>query len=388
MHIVDISALYSPKGGGIRTYTRRKLKIAERFGVRMTVVAPGVDDGVESFGEGRLISIKSPKFPLDRNYCYFANDGVIHRALDDLAPDFVECSSPWGSAAAVAEWPGQAPRALFMHAEPMSAWVYRHLDGFLSRRVIDRSFGWFWRYLQRLDAQYQLVVTAAPSVANRLRGGGLGHVVVHPMGVDPGVFSPDRRDEALRAGLLADCALPPDAVLALGVGRLSPEKQWPLVIAGVTAAAYGRALGLVLLGDGHGRAAVQRAIGDNPHVRLLQPVTGRDAYASVLASADLLVHGCAAETFGLACAEAAASGVPLVVPDEGGAFDQLVPGQGLSYRAGDAASLAGVLASSMPQLPALRAAATAAASNAFTMDEHFAGLFAAYRQQLLQPRAA
>jgi alpha-1,6-mannosyltransferase len=266
--------------------------------------------------------------------------------------------------------------------------VYRLLDGFVSRRVIDRSFGWFWRYLQRLDAQYQMVVTAAPSVAARLRAAGLGHVTVHPMGVDPGVFSPGHRDAALRAALLAECALPADAVLALGVGRLSPEKQWPLVIAGVTAAGYNRPLGLVLLGAGHGKAAVQRAMGENPHVRLLQPVTVRHEYARLLASADLLVHGCAAETFGLACAEAAASGVPLVVPDEGGAFDQLAPARGMAYRAGDAASLAGVLAEAMGKLPALRAAAVAAAPAAPTMDAHFEMLFAAYAQAVAQSRAA
>ena len=40
MHLVDISALYSPQGGGIRTYTHRKLEVAEKHGVRLTVVVP------------------------------------------------------------------------------------------------------------------------------------------------------------------------------------------------------------------------------------------------------------------------------------------------------------------------------------------------------------
>jgi alpha-1,6-mannosyltransferase len=388
VHLVDISALYSPTGGGIRTYTHRKLQVAQGHGVRLTVVVPGAEDAVTNEGTARLISVKSPRFPLDRNYFYFASDSVIHDALAAQRPDFIEASSPWGSAAAVADWPGTAPRALIMHAEPLSAWVYRYLDGLLPRRAIDRGFDWFWRYLRRLDTRYDQVVCAAPSVASRLVAGGLTKVVINPMGVDPGVFAPANRDEALRARLLAQCSLPPSATLLVGVGRHSPEKQWPMVIAGVTAAGYGRALGLVILGDGHARASVVRAVGDNPHIQLLAPVRDRAEFARILASADMMVHGAPAETFGIACAEARASGLPLIVPDEGAAFDQLEPGLGLAFRSLDAASLAMTVTEALPQLPALRANAIAAAPAARTIDAHFAELFAGYAAVLNGSQAA
>jgi alpha-1,6-mannosyltransferase len=388
MHVVDISALYSPDGGGIRTYTHRKLEVAEQHGVRLTVVVPGADNGVREVGRARLISLRSPRFPLDRNYFYFSSDRIIHDVLDQQQPDFIECSSPWGSAAAVAQWRGTAPRSLFMHAEPLSAWVYRYLDGLLPRHAIDRGFDWFWRYLRRLDARYDQVISAAPSLSKRLRDGGLGKVVDNALGVDPGVFAPANRDEALRAQLLAQCSLPPDATLLVGVGRHSPEKQWPMVIAGVTAASYGRLLGLIILGDGHARASVARAVGENPHIQLIAPVRNRAEFARILASADMMVHGAPAETFGIACAEARASGLPLIVPDEGAAYDQLAPGLGLAFRSLDAASLAGVVAEAIPQLPALRAAAIAAAPSARTIDAHFAELFAGYAAVLSSRRAA
>ncbi|MEI6486667.1 MAG: glycosyltransferase [Sphingomonadales bacterium] len=387
MHIVDVSALYSPQGGGIRTYTERKLEVAQRYGVRLTVVVPGEDDSVRQFGQARLINIRSPHFPLDRNYFYFASDRIIHTALDTLQPDFVECSSPWGSAAAVADWPGDAPRSLFMHAEPLSAWVYRYLDGFLTRQTIDRGFDWFWRYLRRLDQRYDQVISASPSVSKRLRDGGLGHVVDNALGVDPGVFSPANRDEALRARLLAKCGLPASATLLIGVGRHSPEKQWPMVIAGVTAASYGRPLGLIILGDGHARASVVRAVGENPHIQLIAPVRDRCEFARILASADMMVHGAPAETFGIACAEARASGVPLIVPDQGAAYDQLAPGIGLAFTSLDAASLAATIAEAIPHLPAMRANAAAAAGAARTIDSHFEQLFAGYAALLEQRRS-
>jgi len=389
MHIVDISALYSPTGGGIRIYTRRKLQAAVAMGIRLTVIVPGADDSRETIGPGvQMINIPSPRFPFDRSYFYFDSDAVIHAALDAQQPDFVEASSPWGSATAVAEWPGAAPRALVMHADPLSAWAYRWFEGVASHKTIDKGFAWFWRHLRRLDAGFDTIVCASTGLTRRLREGGLVHPETIPMGVEPGIFSPARRDPALRTQLLARCGLPETATLLISIGRLSPEKRWPLVIAAAAAAGYSRPLGLVLVGDGHGRAPVARAIGENPHIQLLPPVTDRARFARLLASADLAVHGSSSETFGMVQAEACASGVPIIVPDEGSAADHLVTGQGIAYVAGDAASAASAIGAAVDQLAALRAAARLAAPGVRTMDEHFTELFARYAGLVAAHRSA
>ncbi len=379
MHIVDISALYSPKGGGIRTYVERKLAVAPRSGHRITVIAPGDGDSDTQINDhARLVTIDSPRFPLDRNYHYFENDAVIHAALDAEHPDFVEASSPWGSATAVAEWNGAAPRALVMHADPMSAYAYRWLEGVASRAFIDRGFDFFWRHLRRLDAGFDAVVCASPSLTTRLRAAGLTKMQTQPMGVEPGIFSPRLRDEGLRARLLARCELPEDAALLIGVGRFSPEKRLPMVIAGATAAGYSRPLGLVLVGDGRERAKVVRQIGENPHIQLLSPISDRGELARLMASADALVHGCEAETFSMVCAEARASGLPIVVPDEGGAGDQAEGGAGIRFVSGDAASAASAIGEVIDRMVPLRAQARLAAAGVRTMDRHFDELFASY----------
>jgi alpha-1,6-mannosyltransferase len=176
--------------------------------------------------------------------------------------------------------------------------------------------------------------------------------------------------------------------LLIGVGRHSHEKQWPMVIAGVTAASYGRPLGLIILGDGHARAAVARAVGENPHIQLIAPVRDRLEFARILASADMMVHGAPAETFGIACAEARASGLPLIVPDAGAAYDQLEPGIGMAFKSLDAASLASTIADAIPGLPAMRANAVAAAPFARTIDAHFEALFRGFAEVLENRRAA
>jgi alpha-1,6-mannosyltransferase len=389
MHVVDVSALYSPTGGGIRTYTRLKLAAAKGLGIDLTVVVPGADSSIETFSpNARLVNIPSPRFPLDRSYFYFESDAVIHATLDRLKPDFIEASSPWGSATAVAQWPGAAPRALIMHADPMSAWAYRWLDRFVSRKVIDKGFDRFWRHLRRLDAGFDTVICASPSLTARLAAGGLQRVETIPMGVEAGIFSPRHRDPALRARLLARCEQPERATLIIGVGRHSPEKCWPMIIAAATAAGYSRPIGLVLVGDGHGRDTVIAAIGENPHIALLAPITDRAEMARLLASADLFVHGASAETFGLVAAEARASGLPIIVPDAGGAGDQLVPGQGLAFAAGDAASAALAMGEAIDRLPTLRAASLLAAGGVPTMDAHFRALFDRYAELSTQRRHA
>lgn len=374
MRIVDVCAFYTPAGGGVRTYVDRKLKAAPAAGQEMIVLAPGRENRVEERGPGARIEwLASPRLPLDRRYGYFADEAQVHGALDRLRPDVVEASSPWRSASMVANWQGPARRVLVMHADPLSAYAYRWFGRLAERETIDRGFGWFWRHLQRLDRGYDAVVSASPSLSGRLREGGLRNVVTNPMGVDPGIFDAGLRDPALRARLLERCALPEEATLLIGVGRHAAEKRWGLVVDAAIAAAASRPVGLLLIGEGRDSARLARRIGDNPHIHLLSPIRDRAALARTMASADALIHGCEAETFCIVAAEALASGLPLIAPDRGGAFDQAQASGGMIYRSGsstDAARAIRRFADAPPPRP------TGAAR---TMDAHFADLFALYR---------
>lgn len=380
MRIVDVCAFYAPAGGGVKTYVERKLRAGPAAGHEIVILAPGERDEVRHFGRGaRVVTIAAPTFPLDRGYRYFDDEDALHAALDSLAPDMVEVSSPWSSATMVARWRGAAPRALVMHADPLAAYAYRWFGAIAQRETIDRGFDWFWRHLRALDAGFDLIVCASHDLSDRLTEGGLRHVVTEPMGVEPGIFSPTLRSEALRAELLRHCQLPPSATLLVGIGRFAPEKRWPMVVDAVTRAGYDRSVGLLLIGDGRDRSAIARAAYGNPHVRLVQPVHDRAALAAILASADALVHGCEAETFCMTAAEARASGLPLIVPDAGGARDHWVERQGGLYRSADAGALSAALVDFLgddPPRHRLRAAATAAGVR--SMDEHFADLFNRY----------
>ena len=390
MRIVDVCAFYAPRGGGVKTYVDRKLAAGPALGHEIIILAPGKEHGVEWRGRNaRIVHLPAPRFPLDRAYRYFPDHQSIHAALDALAPDFVEASTPWRSAEAVASWQGAAPRALVMHADPLAAYAYRWFGMVASREMIDRSFGWFWRHLRRLDDRFDTVVSPSDSLSERLIEGGLANVVTNPLGITPGAFGPAARDGELRAQLLARCGLDREATLLIGVGRHAPEKRWPLVIDACMAAGVERPVGLVLVGDGRDRTRILRHVGANPHVLTLAPVTDRPALARLLASADALIHGGEAETFCLVAAEARASGLPLIAPDRGGAADQAREAGGELYLSGDAASAAQAILRLINRgVGRLGIEARAQAGEVRTMDAHFADLFTSYEAIVSRVRQA
>lgn len=373
MRIVDVCAFHSPNGGGVKTYIDQKLKLGPELGHEIVILAPGDrNETIEHGPMARVVTITAPRFLLDRKYWYFDDQPALHRALDALEPDFVEVSSPWRSASMVEAWRPEVPRSLVMHADPLSAYAYRYLEPWMKREDIDRSFEGFWEHLRRLGASFDRVVCASRELRDRLAAGGVPHTVLHPMGVEEGLFSPANRSDEVRRALLERCELPESAHLLVGVGRLSAEKRWPMVIDAVTAASQHEPIGLVLLGAGKQRDRILRHIGGNPHIRVLEPERDRHRFAAILASADALIHGCEAETFCMAAAEARASGLPVIVPDRGGAADHARDGAGITYRAASALSAARAITDLLARPRPAHAAPQA------TMRDHFVALFDDY----------
>jgi alpha-1,6-mannosyltransferase len=385
MRIADVSAFYTPSGGGVRTYAEAKLRAAARFGHEMILIVPGERHEVVKRGPGAvLVTIPSPLLPVDRRYRYFDDEAAIHAALDAWQPDHVEASSPWSSAAMVGRWQGGASRSLVMHADPLAAYAYRWLGGFVPTSVIDGMFGWFWRHLRGLGRMFDSVICANAQLAQRLSDGGVQNVETIRMGVEGGLFSPALRSPALREQVLCALGLDAGATLLVGLGRFSAEKRWDMVLRAVGSAARRQDVGLLLVGDGPKRAKLELLADRTRTAMVLPRITDRDELARLLASADALVHGCEAETFCLVAAEARASGTPMIIPDRGAAIDQLVPGGGTVYRGASEVSLERAIRRFIRRGPELQRAAAVRSRLARTMDEHFADLFARYEE--LAPR--
>lgn len=391
MRIVDVNEFYTPTGGGVRTYLDRKMGILADLGHELIVVAPGREDGVEErAGGGRIHWVKAPRLAFDRSYGMFWDAEPVTRQLDALDPDIVETSSPWRPAWIVANWQGRARKVFFAHNDNMGAYAQRWLEDVASRDQVERWFVWYTNYMDRFLARFDAFVTNGTELAKRHERRGMTVHAAMPLGIDPGHFSPNLRDPKLRAALLAQLGLGEEAHLLLGVGRHHPEKRWPTVIDAVERAGERMPVGLMLLGDGVDRQVLARRIADSPHIRLFKPVYDRLRFAQIMASADALIHGSDQEPFGLVALEALASGLPLIVPDEGGAAEIAEPHFAETYRSRDARSAAAAIQRLFAREPAiLRAACTHAASRVRTDHDHAVALVDYYRTLIDgPPRAA
>jgi alpha-1,6-mannosyltransferase len=384
MKIADVSGFYSETGGGVASYVRLKLELAARWGHEVVVIAPGAESRVEHRPGGRIVWVKSPGMPFDANYHMFWGGEEVWRTLDREAPDVVEGSSPWRGGWLAGHWPGQAVKSLVFHQDFIAGYPYTLLGGVLSNGSIDKLFEGYWRYVRRLSECFDVTVAGGDWLAERLKGFRIHNPASVPFGIQTGLFSPTKRDPALRESLLAACGAPSNGRLLLAVGRMHPEKRHRTIIEGFTLARAARPdLGLVIIGDGPLRKNVEAWAERAGRVHLMGAIADRERLARCFASGDVLVHGSGAETYGLVVAEAIASGLAVVSPDSGGAADLARRGVSRVYPTGDAR---GCAASILDLLAGLeKPAREPLTDRPGSAEAHFAALFDLY-QDLIDQR--
>lgn len=393
MHIVDVAEFYAPLGGGVKTYIDAKLAFAHQNGAKVSVIAPGPENRVEPRDGGQVIYVKAPAIPIDTRYHLFWKAAPVHALLDALKADVVEASSPFRGAWIVSNWKGHAARrthkALFMHADPIAAHLQTWAQDWLSADTVDKLAAPAWRYLARTAKSYDSVVVGSRWFGQRIqRHGGIASTLV-PLGVDTELFHPTRRDCELRRQMLAEFGLPPSARLLVGVGRHHHEKQWPVVF-GAVGALKDEGVAMIQIGNGFATGKTSRAAAAAGNVKLLGQVEDRQLLARILASSDAMIHGSRAETFGLVASEGLASGIPLILPSEGGCTDAANPAWTELYEPGNPVAARDAIHRLLTRNPdELRIAAIGARhSHISTPAQHFERLFALYRHSappMLQP---
>jgi alpha-1,6-mannosyltransferase len=200
------------------------------------------------------------------------------------------------------------PTLLFSH-ERLDAVLAARLPGWLPLApAADRVN----RRLSRLVDRIVISSRFARAEYERIGAGGLRLV---PLGVNLDEFRP--------AALTRPGA--GRSVLLVSVGRLSREKRPDRAVEALRLLrSAGVPAGLLVLGDGPMRPALQRSARDLP-VRFLGHVPDRRGDAHLLAAADVAVAPSEVEAFGLAVLEALACGTPVVVPDRGAAPELIGP---------------------------------------------------------------
>lgn len=380
MRILEIAEFYSEQGGGVRTYVAEKLNAAHAAGHQLTIVAPGAEDRVVQRDGGKIIWVKSPPIPLDPRYHLFWSQKPIDEIVANVRPDFIEGSSPWRGAWIAGRQPTRIPKALIFHQDPVLTYPRTILRRILSGERVDAIFAWFFRYLRRLQALFDASVVASEWMSDRLAGLGLVRPQTIPFGISRNEPSQALRSLRLRAQMLGQCGLEDaDARLLVTVSRHHPEKRIPLMIEATRIAAKRRPIGLFIIGDGPSRARIEKLAAEATGVHVAGFVDDRNRLFNLLASADAYIHGCPAETYGLVIAEALCAGLPLIVPNSGGAAEIATPACSEFYSPDSTEECALAISRLFERDQMnLRREAACAARRIRSSTDHFSSLFSFY----------
>jgi glycosyltransferase involved in cell wall biosynthesis len=172
-----------------------------------------------------------------------------------------------------------------------------------------RSYlGWFYRAVDQ-------VFTFSEAARDKLVAMGVpgDKIKIMPVVVDPDDFSPAKSSPTAFSNLGIDARERP---VILSVGRLSQEKNIPLVVDAVERL-QGRPNPplLVVVGDGPARDDLEASCRDKDFVVFLGFQQG-EVLRRIFASAQMFVFASRVDTLGLVNLEALASGTPLLVPSD------------------------------------------------------------------------
>ncbi|MDY6904499.1 MAG: glycosyltransferase [Thermodesulfobacteriota bacterium] len=179
----------------------------------------------------------------------------------------------------------------------------------------------FWKYMVWFYGQMERIYVPSAMTGQELIDKGLPaeKIIVHQWGVNITDFHPDKRN-----GFFANHYQMPDTMIKLiYVGRVSKEKNLQMFEAMMRQICRVRKdVCLVIVGEGPYMKEMQEALADLPVV-FTGYLTGEDL-SQAYASSDIFLFPSTVDTMGNVVVEAQASGVPVIVTDQGGPSENMI----------------------------------------------------------------
>lgn len=299
----------------------------------MTLVVPGEQARTEVVGEfARIRFVKAPHAPsFDRRYRLLMPtkylpgfDGELKRVLTEEKPDLIEIcdkySVSWLAGLLRRRWLNGLPRTVLvgMNCERMDD----NVSAFITKGNAGKTWSQFFLgnlYIPLFDYHIANSDYTAAELLSAMTAKHPREIRVLPMGANIAEFAAAIPNETKRRQLLAQVNGDSNTRLLLYAGRLSPEKNVPLLIELMERLADENfrliVAGAGPLADWMESETNRRAPGK---VLSLGHVQDRQALINLYANCDAFVHPNPREPFGIAPLEAMAAGLPLVAPNSGG----------------------------------------------------------------------
>jgi glycosyltransferase involved in cell wall biosynthesis len=335
MRILIIAEVYLPKVDGVVHRTMNLIRHLRSRGDEVMVVCPQSEGRVES--PVPMTTFKSFPCPSYPEYRIGVPDRSLHEAVETFQPDIVHFLNPFAF--------GFQCHDLLSRQQPRRPQLFsfhtlygEFVKQYPGMAMMSRMLWWLTRsYHNQADRN----LTVSTIMRDELAAARFERVELWPPAVDCELFSPARRDAAMRARLTD--GNPADRVL-ITVSRLAPEKNVGFLaeLMRRLPAAGHEGVRLAIVGDGPQRAELERLFAGT-RTRFLGYLRGAEL-ASAYASADGFVYASETETMGNVVLEAMAAGLAVVAPRAGGIPSLVQDGvDGLLYAPRDADDAARVL---------------------------------------------
>ena len=193
-----------------------------------------------------------------------------------------------------------------------------------------------WRYILWYYDQMDVIYAPSQSTKDELVSKGIApkKIRVYPRGIDTENFHPGHRNGFYKKRYLLE-----DGIKILYVGRVSKEKNLHLLAEAFKQLSSTRkGVHLVIVGEGPYLEEMRRTMAGYPC--LFAGCLNGETLAAAYASSDLFVFPSTTDTFGNVVLEAQASGLPVIVTDQGGPCENILHGQtGITVPGNDIAAL-------------------------------------------------
>jgi len=342
--LCDLTQSYAPHGGGgIGTYLREKQRhVMEHTPHRLLQIVPGPEDRIVEQGRHIWAEVGADQVRGSPNYRFIMRTGVVREVLERYRPDLIESQCPWVLPWTAINYGKAFPETALVagyHTDFPEAHIYRVgsslFGSFVARGLRRLATG----YAQLTYREFDRVYTLSAVMAQALAEYGIAHVDVLALGVDTGLFHPQRRDPTWRDSL----GLKARGPLLVYAGRLDNEKRTYRLLEMFKRLPSSLDAGLVLIGDGKLRATLEEH-SQGWQVAFPGFIADRARLARALASADIYVSAMADETFGISVIEAQASGLPIVGVASGAMPERVPEGTGLLVPVDDTSTMASAVA--------------------------------------------
>src|ERR1700682_2489086 len=243
LRIAMVTEKYSPEVNGVARTVNEMVEGLRARGHFIQLVRPRQNGHDRALIDGNIVEllgrgIAIPRYPQLK--MGLPAKGALMRAWSAERPDVVHIATEgplgWSALAAARELGLPVATDFHTNSQPYS----RHYGaGWMARPVM--------AYLRRFHNRADCTMVPTSELAAGLEGAGFRGLRVVGRGVNPQVFSPQRRSAELRARWGAGDATP----VAICVSRFAREKNFPMVIKAFEAMRRVRPdIQLVLVGDG------------------------------------------------------------------------------------------------------------------------------------------